>query len=71
MQGLTARTIIYILTCCSNLSNLLTSCAVYSALFGTGYFLYGKRLLGSACMIVVVVAGGWIFRNLPRVGFEF
>ena len=43
---------------------------VYSALFGTGYFLYGRPLLGSLFMMVVVVAAAGIFRNLQRVGFE-
>ncbi len=43
---------------------------VYSALFGTGYVLYGKALLGSVFMVVVVLAATGIFRNLGRVGFE-
>jgi len=43
---------------------------VYSALFGTGYFLYGRPLLGATFMIVVVMAATGIFRNLQRVGFE-
>ena len=43
---------------------------VYSALFGTGYFLYGRPLLGSVFMVVVVLAAAGIFRNLKRVGFE-
>jgi Na+/proline symporter len=43
---------------------------VYSALFGTGYFLYGKPLLGAVFMVVVVLAAMGIFRNLQRVGFE-
>jgi SSS family solute:Na+ symporter len=42
---------------------------VYSALFGTGYFLYGRPLLGAAFMVVVVMAAAGIFRNLRRVGF--
>ena len=43
---------------------------VYSALFGTGYFLYGRPLLGAMFMVVVVLAATGIFRNLQRVGFE-
>jgi len=43
---------------------------VYSALFGTGYFLYGRPVLGSVFMVVVVLAAVGIFRNLQRVGFE-
>jgi Na+/proline symporter len=43
---------------------------VYSALFGTGYFLYGNPMLGSLCLVFVVLAAMGIFRNLPRVGFE-
>jgi Na+/proline symporter len=43
---------------------------VYAALFGTGYFLYGKPLPGTACMIGVALAAAGIFRNLSRVGFE-
>jgi SSS family solute:Na+ symporter len=43
---------------------------VYSALFGTGYFLYGQPLVGTLCMVVVIFAAVGIFRNLRRVGFE-
>ncbi len=42
---------------------------VYSALFGTGYFLYGERLLAMACFAVLAVAIMGLFRTLPRVGF--
>ncbi len=42
---------------------------VYAALFGTGYFLYGARLLAMACFGVLAVAIMGLFRTLPRVGF--
>ena len=42
---------------------------VYSALFGTGYFLYGERVLAAACFAVLAVAVVSLFRTLPRVGF--
>ncbi len=42
---------------------------VYSALFGTGYFLYGERVLAAACFAVLAVAVASLFRTLPRVGF--
>jgi Na+/proline symporter len=43
---------------------------VYGALFGTGYFLYGEVVWGSACAIVVVIAGFGLFNTLPKVGFK-
>jgi Na+/proline symporter len=42
--------------------------AVYSALFGTGFLLYGNLGLGVLCLAVAAVALGGIFRVLPRVG---
>jgi Na+/proline symporter len=42
---------------------------VYSALFGTGYFLYGQRALAMVCFAVLAVAIMGLFRTLPRVGF--
>jgi Na+/proline symporter len=42
---------------------------VYSALFGTGYFLYGERVLAMVCFAVLAVAIMGLFRTLPRVGF--
>ena len=42
---------------------------VYSALFGTGYFLYGERELAMVCFAVLAVAIMGLFRTLPRVGF--
>jgi SSS family solute:Na+ symporter len=52
------------------LSWFLGCVLVYSALFGTGYYLYGKPLLGTFCMVVASFAALGIFRNLGRVGFE-
>ena len=43
---------------------------IYSALFGTGYVLYGKLLPGIACVVAAGVAAVGLFRTLPRVGFE-
>jgi len=42
---------------------------VYSALFGTGYILYGERGLAMVCFAVLAVAIMGLFRTLPRVGF--
>ncbi|MGD2120673.1 MAG: Na+:solute symporter [Gemmatimonadota bacterium] len=42
--------------------------AVYGALFGTGFILYGSVALGSACLIVAASAMAGIFRVLPKVG---
>ena len=45
-------------------------CAVvYSALFGTGYLLYGNAVPGLACLGVAALAAAGLFRVLPRVGF--
>ena len=43
--------------------------AVYSALFGTGYLLYGRPLPGVVCFILFVAASSGLLRILPRVGF--
>jgi len=43
---------------------------IYAALFGTGYVLYGKQVLGAACLVVAAAAAWGLFRTLPRVGFE-
>jgi len=43
---------------------------VYAALFGTGYLLYGELLPGAVCMTVFGVAGWYLSRVLPRVGFS-
>jgi len=42
---------------------------VYAALFGTGYLLYGELVPGIVCLVLFVVAAGWLVRVLPRVGF--
>ncbi|MGD8699617.1 MAG: hypothetical protein PVJ43_10025, partial [Gemmatimonadales bacterium] len=52
------------------LSWVLGCAVVYAALFGTGYFLYGRPRLGATFMVVVVLAAAGVFRNLRRVGFE-
>jgi Na+/proline symporter len=42
--------------------------AVYGALFGTGFILYGEFGMGVACLMVAGTAMVGIFRILPRVG---
>ena len=41
---------------------------VYSALFGTGFLLFGSFALGLASLAVAALAMAGIFRVLPRVG---
>jgi Na+/proline symporter len=41
--------------------------AVYTALFGTGYLLYGRAALSAVCFAAAIVSGWWLFRTLPRV----
>jgi Na+/proline symporter len=43
---------------------------IYTALFGTGYFVYGHPLPGLACAAGTAVAAWGLFRFLPRVGFK-
>ena len=43
---------------------------VYSALFGTGYMLYGRPGPGSIFLAASALAAVGLFRTLPRVGFE-
>jgi len=43
---------------------------VYSALFGTGYMLYGRTLPGLIAFSVTAAGAVGLFRILPRVGFE-
>jgi SSS family solute:Na+ symporter len=43
---------------------------VYAALFGTGYLLYGRTLVGMVCMLVAAMGTAGLFRALPRVGFD-
>jgi len=42
---------------------------VYSALFGTGYVLYGEYGVGGACFAVFALSAWQLARVLPRVGF--
>jgi solute:Na+ symporter, SSS family len=44
--------------------------AIYAALFGTGYVLYGKALPAIVCLVAGAAAAWGLFRALPRVGFE-
>jgi Na+/proline symporter len=44
--------------------------AIYGALFGTGFILYGNSLLGLICLLVAAGALGGVFRVLPRVGIQ-
>jgi len=50
---------------------LLGCIAVYAALFGTGYWVYGQRGIGLACTLVAVAAGwalAWSWRRLAGRG---
>jgi SSS family solute:Na+ symporter len=42
--------------------------AVYGALFGTGFILYGNMAFGLACLTVAGFAMAGIFRVVPKVG---
>jgi Na+/proline symporter len=42
--------------------------AVYGALFGTGFILYGSLGVGASCLLLAGLAMAGIFRVLPRVG---
>ncbi|MFC1628736.1 hypothetical protein ACFL3H_06440 [Gemmatimonadota bacterium] len=42
---------------------------VYSALFGTGFFLYGKTLLAVICTLVFALSTWFLLKLLPRLGF--
>ncbi len=44
--------------------------AVYTALFGTGYLLYGRAAISAVCFAGTIVSGWWLFRLLPRVRFD-
>ncbi len=50
------------------LSWFLGIAVVYSALFGTGFLLYGRTMPGLVCVVVVVVAAAGLLRVVPRVG---
>ncbi|MDH3270743.1 MAG: Na+:solute symporter [Gemmatimonadota bacterium] len=41
---------------------------VYGAVLGTGYLLYGQRLLAAVCLAAAAVATVALIRTLPRVG---
>jgi Na+/proline symporter len=44
--------------------------AVYSALFATGYLLYGRHWLAAFCIGLTALAAVALFRVVPKVGFE-
>jgi Na+/proline symporter len=48
----------------------LACLVVYSALFGTGYLLYGRQGIGVACLAVTAVAAWGVLKLLPRVGLR-
>jgi len=43
---------------------------IYSALFGTGYLLYGRTALGVTCIAVAFGGAVALLRTLPKVGFR-
>jgi SSS family solute:Na+ symporter len=43
--------------------------AVYAALFGTGYLLYGRLEIGLACAAIAVISAYALSRVIPRIGF--
>jgi SSS family solute:Na+ symporter len=43
--------------------------AVYAALFGTGYLLYGRLEIGLACAAIAVLSAYALSRVIPRIGF--
>jgi Na+/proline symporter len=44
--------------------------AVYGALFGTGYLLYGNIGAAGVCLAISAAAAVWLARLLPRLGFS-
>jgi SSS family solute:Na+ symporter len=42
---------------------------VYAALFGTGFFVYGRTLPGMLCLALVAASAVGLFKAVPRVGF--
>jgi solute:Na+ symporter, SSS family len=48
----------------------LACLAVYAALFGTGYALYGQWALALGLGVVAVGSGGGVLRLLPRIGLR-
>jgi hypothetical protein len=43
---------------------------IYTALFGTGYLIYGSPLPGVACLAVGAIAAAGLLRTAPKVGFR-
>jgi hypothetical protein len=43
--------------------------AVYAALFGTGYLLYGRTALGSVCLALALAAAYALYRTIPKISF--
>lgn len=41
--------------------------AIYGALFGTGYALYGRNTLSLLCITIAALAILWLFRLLPKI----
>ena len=41
--------------------------AIYGALFGTGYALYGRHTLSLLCITTAALAILWLFRLLPKI----
>ncbi|GIT51929.1 MAG: hypothetical protein Ct9H300mP15_21420 [Gemmatimonadota bacterium] len=41
--------------------------AIYGALFGTGYALYGRNALSLLCITTAALAILWLFRLLPKI----
>jgi hypothetical protein len=52
------------------LSWFLGCLAIYGALFGTGYALYGRAGLATLCFGACAIAVIGLFRTLPRVGLS-
>ncbi|MGD2134996.1 MAG: Na+:solute symporter [Gemmatimonadales bacterium] len=52
------------------LSWFLGVAAVYGALFGTGYALYGRALPAAACLLVAAAAAVGLMRTFRRVGIR-
>jgi solute:Na+ symporter, SSS family len=48
----------------------LACVAVYGAVLGTGYLLYGRGALAAACLGAAAVASVALLRTLPRVGLR-
>jgi Na+/proline symporter len=43
--------------------------AVYAALFGTGYLLFGQSVLGLSCVGLAALAVGGLYRTIPKIIF--